>query len=374
MTGCHSVQLGVGRNHTIVSNVAKKAFSTFVFIISVRLFVSACKMNSSVKFCVDSTLSTELAHFKLSPGIYHILMGVCIANGLLSPVAVLGNGLVLVVILKFSSLHTNSNILIFSLATTDILIGLVVQPSFVVYIASKLKLDFSCKALMSYLFTEIFCVGLSILMLSLVCCDRYFAIVFPYKYLNRATKSRVIKTVAICWSTWFAFNVICRALKVKNDEFFSPIASVVISVSFSLNIVLNFKIFQVVRLHKRQILAHKQVVFELKARGNPEENPEGSGQEAADIPRARLQDTRLAISVLLISGVLILCYLPLMLTSVADMMVDRDDLFDHVIYPLAETVAFLNSSLNPFLYCLRFRELRRKVDQVLKMGTSSNNN
>lgn len=321
-------------------------------------------MNSSVKFCVDSTLSTELARFKLSSSVYHILMGVCIANGLLSPVAVLGNGLVLVVILKFSSLHTNSNILIFSLATTDILVGLVVQPSFVVYISSKLKLDFSCEALMSYLFTEIFCLGLSILMLCLVCCDRYLAIMFPYKYVSRVTKSRVIKTVAICWSVWFAFNVICRALKVKNDEFFSPIASVIITLSFSLNIVLNFKIFKVVRLHKRQILAHKQVMLELTTRGNLEE----SGQ-TTDIPRVRLHDTRLAVTVLLISGVLILCYLPLMLTSVADMIVDRDDLFDHVIYPLAETVAFLNSSLNPFLYFLRFKELRRKVGQVFKMTT-----
>lgn len=325
-------------------------------------------MNSSVKFCVDSTLSTELARFKLSPSVHHILMGVCIANGLLSPVAVLGNGLVLVIILKFSSLYTNSNILIFSLAMTDILVGLVVQPSFVAYIASKIKLDFSCGALMSYLFTEIFCLGLSIFMLCLVCCDRYFAIMFPYKYL-RATKRRVIKVVAICWSTWFAFNVICRALRVKNDEFFSPIASVVIAASFIMNIILNFKIFEVVRLHKRQILAHKQVNLELKTRGTLE----GSGQDK-DVPRARLHDTRLAITVLLISGVLILCYLPLMLTSVADMIVDEDDLFDHVIYPLAETVAFLNSSLNPFLYCLRFRELRRKIGQVLRMTSGSEPN
>lgn len=323
-------------------------------------------MNSSVKFCVDSTLSTELARFKLSPSVYHILMGVCIANGLLSPLAVLGNGLVLVVILKFSSLYTNSNILIFSLATTDILVGLVVQPSFLAYIASKIKLNFSCEALISYLFTEIFCLGLSIFMLCLVCCDRYFAIMFPYKYLTYATKTRVIKIVAICWGTWFAFNVICRALRVKNDEFFSPVASVVISASFILNIILNFKIFRVVRLHKRQILSHKQATL-------PRGKLERSGQDK-DVPRARLPDTRLAITVLLISGVLILCYLPLMLTSVADMIVDEDDLFDHVIYPLVETVAFLNSSLNPFLYCLRFRELRRKVGQVLRMTSGSKNN
>ena len=325
-------------------------------------------MNSSVKSCVGSTLSTELARFKLSPSVYGILMGVCITNGILSSVAVLGNSLVLAVILRFSSLHTNSNILIFSLATTDILVGLVVQPSFVAYIASKLRLDFSCEALISYLFTEIFCLGLSILMLSLISCERFFAILYPYKYLTYATKTRVIKTVAVVWSTWFAFNVICRALKVKNDEFFSPIASVIITASFCLNIILNFKIFKVVRLHNRQIRSHKQVELELKSRSNPE----STGQEA-HAPRAQAQDTRLTITVLLISGVLILCYLPLMLTSMADMMVDRDDLFDHVIYPLAETVAFVNSSLNPFLYCLRFRQLRRKVRQVLKWWTPSDN-
>ena len=292
-------------------------------------------MNSSVKFCVSSTLSTELTRFKLSPSTYGILMGVCVANAVLSPVAVLGNGLVLVVIWKFSQLHTNSNILIFSLAITDILVGLIVQPSFVAYVASKLRLDFSCEALISYLFTEILCLGLSILMLSLISCERFFAIMYPYRYLTYATKNRVIKTVAVVWATWLAFNAICRALKVKNDEFFSPVASVIITVSFCLNIVLNFKIFKVVRLHKRQILAHKQVGLELKSRNHVK----GSG-EKTDAPRARVQDTRLAITVLLISGVLILCYLPLMLTSMADMVVDIDDLFDHVIYPLARLWCF----------------------------------
>ena len=330
------------------------------------MFTIFDKMNSTVKFCVGSTLSTELTHFKLSPTIYGILMGVCVTNGILSPIAVLGNGLVLAVILKFSELHTNSNILIVSLATTDILVGLIVQPSFVAYIASKLKLDFSCEALMTYLFTEIFSVGLSILMLSLISCERFFAIMYPYKYLTYATKKRVIKTVAVVWAMWLAFNVICRALKVKNDEFFSPIASVVITASFCLNIVLNVKIFKIVRLHRRQIFNQKQISLELKSQNHAE-----SSRKEVDVPRARVQDTRLTITVLLISGVLILCYLPLMLTSIADMTVHRDDVFDHLIYPLAETVAFLNSTLNPFLYCLRFRDLRRKVGQVLKFWTTA---
>ena len=68
-------------------------------------------MNSSVKLCVSSTLSTELTRFKLSPSTYGILMGVCVTNAVLSPVAVLGNGLVLV---ASGSSHNCTQIQIFS--------------------------------------------------------------------------------------------------------------------------------------------------------------------------------------------------------------------------------------------------------------------
>ena len=319
-------------------------------------------MNSTEQYCVDSTLSTELTRFQLSPSVCSILIGVCAFNCLLSPVALVGNGLVLLVILKFSSLQTKPNILIFSLALTDILVGLVVQPSFIVYIASKLRMNFSCEALTSYLFTEIFCLGLSILMLCLVSGERYFAVLHPYKYVTFVTKGLLLKTVAGVWIAWFGFNAICRVLKVKNDEFFSPIASVIITVSLSLNIFLNFKIYRVVKIHKEQIQAQQRIVLGLQIR-------QGSGQQVGNFMTS-LQDTRLAETVLLISGVLILCYLPLMVTSIADVIAHKDDLFDHVLYPLAETVTFLNSSLNPFLYCLRFRELRGRVRELLKICPS----
>jgi len=67
-----------------------------------------------------------------------------------------------------------------------------------------------------------------------------------------------------------------------------------------------------------------------------------------------------------ITGVLVLCYSFLMVTSMADMFVGDDALFDHLLYPLAETVTFLNSSLNPFLYCWRCKDLREKIWFVLK--------
>ena len=317
-------------------------------------------MNSTEapKLCLDSTLSQELASFNISSTLYGLLLAICILNGASSMLATLGNSLVLIIIIKFPSLRTLSNILIFSLALIDIFVGLVVQPAFVVYIAGKLNLAFNCSALLTYLFTEIFCVGLSLITLSLIACERFFAIVYPFKYINHMTKTRLVSVVGIVWAAWFLFNVICRALRVKNDEFFSPIASVIIIFSLVLNAILYFKIFKIIRHHERQIQAQNRVNMEIRARDTSKQNGSHSNVQGTTL---NARETHMARTVAYITGVLVLCYSFLMVTSMADMFVENDGLFDHLLYPLAETVTFLNSSLNPFLYCWRCKDLREKM-------------
>ena len=81
------------------------------------------------------------------------------------------------------------------------------------------------------------------------------------------------------------------------------------------------------------------------------------------------RETHMARTVAYLTGVLVLCYSFLMITSFLDMFVENDALFDHLLYPLAETVTFLNSSLNPFLYCWRCRDLKEKIWFVIKGST-----
>lgn len=322
-------------------------------------------MNSTEapQLCLESTLSVELASFKMSSTVYGFLLAVCILNGVSSVLATLGNSLVLIIVIKFPSLRTISNMLIFSLALTDVLVGLVVQPAFVIFIAGKLSLVFNCGALVTYLFTEIYCVGLSLITLSLIACERFFAIVYPFKYINYMTKSRVATAVGIVWGAWLLFNVICRALRVKNDEFFSPIASVIIGLSLVLNVVLYYKIFKIIRRHERQIHEQNKVNIELQARDTHKADGCNSNMHGTTLST---RETHMARTVAYITGVLVLCYSLLMITSVADMLIENDGLFDHLLYPLAETVTFLNSSLNPFLYCWRCRDLREKMLFVFK--------
>ena len=53
---------------------------------------------------------------------------------------------------------------------------------------------------------------------------------------------------------------------MKNDEFFSPIASVIISLSLILNAVLYFEIFKIIRRHELEIQAQNRVIMEIRTR------------------------------------------------------------------------------------------------------------
>lgn len=61
----------------------------------------------------------------------------CIFNAFLIPISITGNALVLVAILRSPSLRSPSIILLCCLAVSDLFVGILVQPSFIVYHLTK---------------------------------------------------------------------------------------------------------------------------------------------------------------------------------------------------------------------------------------------
>ena len=70
---------------------------------------------------------------------------------------------------------------------------------------------------------------------------------------------------------------------------------------------------------------------------------------------------RSAFNALIVFLVLIVCYYPYILVDVVS-LVYPINLF--LSSSLASTVAFINSALNPFLYCWRIYEIREVVKQT----------
>ena len=111
------------------------------------------------------------------------------------------------------------------------------------------------------------------------------------------------------------------------------------------------KIYRIVRWHQLQIaIQTKQVAKETS------KNAEG---HELNIVRS----TKSAKNTFIYYMMMILCYTPLfisMFVSAFFRQYWRDE------FSLAETVAFMNSSINPFLYCWRLRELRKAVVKTTK--------
>ena len=69
----------------------------------------------------------------LSAGLHDHLTFLSVLNSFLSVTAFLGNALILVALHKESSLHPPSKLLLRSLATTDLCVGLLSEPLTVIY-------------------------------------------------------------------------------------------------------------------------------------------------------------------------------------------------------------------------------------------------
>ena len=122
-----------------------------------------------------------------------------------------------------------------------------------------------------------------------------------------------------------------------------PVAIVV--TSFVVTTMSTLKIFQIVRKHQRQINQQRHsiqsnVVNVLKCRKS-------------------------AVTVLYVYGLFVIFYLPLYATMVVETLTGYT-LTVKIAYDYAATAVFINSFLNPILYCWRIGEIRRAVKNLLR--------
>ena len=282
--------------------------------------------------------SNSSANHKI--GFETVVIANCILNAPLMLLSIIGNALVLVAILKTPSLRTPSVIFLCNLAVSDLLVGLVVQPVYIVeqMVKTVPKLQ---EAVRGMGFAGC---GVSLSTMTAITVDRFLALHYHLQYPNLMTTSRAIYTIITIWCiiTLFSFSVLW------SPRIYYFLVAFCITICLLVCLVCFIKIYRIVRRHQVQIHVQQQAV-----------------ENSTDTNKQQIrQSTKSAKNIFIYFLVMILCYTPLFFVYIISAI---NNLNSIVLQTFPATVVFVNSSINPFLYCWRIPELRTAVFKTARL-------
>ena len=283
---------------------------------------------------------------KMPPGVDIFLIAL---NIFLSISATLGNALILVALRNVSSIYPPTKLLFRCLAVTDLCVGLICQPLYV-----YLTIGNSIRELWYvYFFFYVVLLAVSPLTSAAISVDRLLALLLGLRYRHVVTLRRVRVVMACVWfiavsnASLRLVNVIQFKYKVLSAcSFWTFIALIMVSIIVSLFSYI--KIFFTFRHQQAQVRDHVQ--------------PEQSSRVRSVLNIARYKKT--VYTVAWIQFAMLACYGPYIVMAFlwSFGIIDYSKIAGEVFFCLV----FLNSSLNPVLYCWRIKDVRQEVKNTIR--------
>ena len=276
----------------------------------------------------------------------------CVLNGILSITAALGNGIVLFAIWRTPSLHSPSNTLLFCLALTDFFVGLVTQPLKVAsciidFLVSKEDGLLALRNAFDVL--SIILTAASFSTATVISVDRYLVFYLHMKYQVLVTNKKVVAVIAFSWVISILFGFIWT----QSTQAYYLIAIIGFVISFSIMVLMYYKIYRVVRRHRAQIQSQAHVGVEQNA--------------SSQLCFAR--SAKSAMNTFYVCFILFLCFFPYFTTACV-VQLTGSSLTKYMVLQYTGTITFLNSSINPLVYFWRIREIRVAIKNTLKSSMS----
>ena len=278
-------------------------------------------------------------------------------NIFLSIFATLGNVLILVALRNVSSIHPPTKLLFRCLAITDLSVGLLCQPLYVYVWYITISLDIGnhiVELAYVYVFIIFVLVAVSILTSAAISVDRLLALLLGLRYRHVVTLCRVRVLIACVWFIAVSnASLFCVARILFHDKLeLASLWTVRAFAIFSI-IVSTFsytKIFFTLRHQQAQVQNHVQ--------------PEQSSRVRSVLNIARYKKT--VYSVAWIQFAMLACYGPGIVMLFLLQFGNIDDSIEiRIADEFSLCLVFLNSSLNPVLYCWRIKDVRREVQNTI---------
>ena len=266
----------------------------------------------------------------------------------LSITAFLGNFLILAALNKESSLHPPSKLLYRCLATTDLLVGLVSQPLFATYWMSVVHEHWSlCRYARGATYISSFALcGVSLLTLTAISVDRLLALLLGIRYRQIVT----LKRTCIITATFWILSVAAGSFYISHNRIVIWCSIILIPSCSVISIASYTKIFRTLRHHQARVQDHVQ--------------QQPSQTTALNMARYR----KAANSALWVQLALAVCYVPKFTMLVVSTYRKTYPLHVIVIDAMTTILMCFNSTLNPFLYCWKVKEVRQAVKQTIRQA------
>ena len=288
--------------------------------------------------------------YKLNQGLSHpqagILTFILAFNVFLSITASLGNTLILIALHKVSSIYPPTKLFFRCLAVTDLCVGLIVQPLRSANLVSHLgylkgdAVYYISKSV--WAFSVLLC-GVSVLTTTAISVDRLLALLLGLRYRHFVTLMRVRIAITCFW----LFCTLSGTIRWWRDGVATKVTSVVVTLSVVTSIYCYTRIHLKLRHQQDQVQSHVNQVAE------------GSRNSQMNIARYK----KTVSTIFWVQLALGACYIP---WAIMVVLRENDILTSKLAWKTAASLVFLNSSLNPILYCWKITEVKQAVKETIK--------
>ena len=282
----------------------------------------------------------------------------CILNSFFCYTAIVLNIVTIQAIRKTSSLSKTLKTMLLSLAVSDLCVGLMAQPLYIALCVMDFKqvsnndstynITINASVISGYLFAAV-----SFLNVMTLIADRFLVIQLHFRYQELVTSKRVVSVVIFIW-LFSAILSLIRVLIPKN--IFHIFFGIIMLACIIITTFLSVKIYFNVRRH----MNHIQALQEHQAAQN---------SDMANIVRLR----KFAIVAVYVYLVILACYLPNACVRFVVPFISASRIEQRRLQLYTETLVFLNSSLNPLIYCWKMKHIRHTIINIIRNSFFSHN-
>ena len=280
----------------------------------------------------------------ISSNLRAVFIARIVLNALTCPLIIALNILVLVAVKTKRQLRTKSNIALACLSTTDVIVGLAIQPLHITEASLLLKGELNMLCTLTDLSNKLTvkCLLASFYHLVLLNAERYIAIKHPFAYETQVTEIRIVIASCLAWTV----AIILNSKNLLTIAILIIIQMLLVVVSVCLNV----SVYKEVRRQEKNIAAN-QVSLEAK--------------------KKLLKNKKAFYTTLIVLLAILVCYIPTRICVVV-VLLSKEKIPENVsniaIY-LLTLMPVLNSLFNPLIYAMRIRHFRVAFIQLLSRKT-----